>query len=65
MHSRVIIVARSFSIFSPQGGEIDFLTYLSAADKAQRNMYEHSEVGQAELAKMGLKADNLPVVFPT
>ena len=48
-----------------QGGEIDFLTYLSAVDKAQRNMYEHSEVGQAELAKMGLKATEQPVVFPT
>lgn len=49
----------------PEGGEIDFLTYLSAVDKAQRNMYEHSEVGQAELAKVGLKATEQPVVFPT
>jgi len=48
-----------------QGGAIDFLTYLAAADKAQKNMYEHSEVGQAELAKLGLKAENIPVVLPT
>ena len=36
-----------------QGGEIDFLTYLDAVNRAQLSMYENSEQGQAALAKSG------------
>ena len=38
-----------------QGGEIDFLTYLDAVNRAQLKMYENSEQGQANLAKTGKK----------
>lgn len=38
-----------------QGGEIDFLTYLEAVNRAQLSMYENSEQGQANLAKTGKK----------
>jgi len=38
-----------------EGGEIDFLTYLDAVNRAQLKMYENSEQGQANLAKTGKK----------
>mmetsp|Transcript_36214 Transcript_36214/g.46676 ORF Transcript_36214/g.46676 Transcript_36214/m.46676 type:complete len:130 (+) Transcript_36214:469-858(+) len=36
-----------------EGGEIDFLTYLEAVNRAQIRMYENSEQGQANSAKSG------------
>ena len=36
-----------------EGGEIDFLTYLDAVNRAQLSMYENREFGQAALAKSG------------
>mmetsp|Transcript_47589 Transcript_47589/g.95879 ORF Transcript_47589/g.95879 Transcript_47589/m.95879 type:complete len:228 (-) Transcript_47589:87-770(-) len=36
-----------------EGGDIDFLSYLEAVNRAQLVMYENSEQGQANLAKSG------------
>ena len=36
-----------------EGGEISFLQYLDAVNRAQLSMYENSEFGQAALAKSG------------
>lgn len=36
-----------------KGGEIDFLAYLDAVNRAQRTMYESSEQGMAAAAKTG------------
>ncbi len=42
-----------FPVIFAKGGEIDFLAYLDAVNRAQRTMYESSEQGMAAAAKTG------------